>query len=334
LYIFRTRYRQTFHLHLKHSHPRESFKNLCSGPSEADFEAIISTALKTLEPFPTSDEQSLEKDYTVQDPENCPVVEHAGHLEDVPVLSEHSVSQSISYPSQERANCCGEGQGSQSVTLSEYKSPQQTETETSAELMERALVSEEAVDSACDLGTGNVESDQSVTIIDGSGLTSDEVQRVVGLAGDLSGGKQEVHHLVTLAGTDTEKSLFQIRGFNLEDSKIHEVVTLVNDFGSVSEVNRHTVTLLSNIMRHKAHEHSSVTHVSVTGNSDPSQENLVILPLGDAKVAIIQNDSFSNSYLVLPEQTTLLDVVSQQSDLIQKQAEKSIEQVTVYHVDQ
>jgi hypothetical protein len=225
-------------------------------------------------------------------------------------------------------NGCVDGQRTQIPTLSGYESPQQTETVTSLELVGSALVTEGVVDS------GNTELDQAVTIIDGSGLTSDEVQTIVDLAGDISGGKQEVCHLVTLAGTDMEKTLLQISGYNLEDSKIHRVLTLVNGLVSTAEANQHTGTLLNNVMQHKSNEHSTVTHVSVAGNSDTSQENLVILPLGESKVAVIQNDSFSNSHFVLDEQTTLLDLVAQQSELIQQQPEKSIKQVTVYHLDQ
>lgn len=324
--FFRARYRQTFHSHLKQSHPGESFKNLCNGPSEPDFEAIISTALETLEPFPAPDEQNIETDYSAQVPKNCPLVEDNDKLVDVPVLSEHLESQ-------DTVTGCVDGQQNPILTLSGYESPQQTETGTSLELMESALVTEGVVDSAHQLKSGNIESDQAVTIIDGSDLTSDEVQTIVGLAGDFIGGKQEVCHLVTLAGTDTEKTLLQISGYNLEDKKIHRVVTLVNGLVSTTEANQHTITLLNNVMQHKSTEHSTVTHVSVGGNSDTTQENLVILPLGESKVAVIQNDSFSNSHLILDEQTTLLDFVAQQSELIQHQPEKSIKQVTVYKLD-
>lgn len=288
--------------------------------------------METLEQFPASDEQNIETDYSAQVPENCPVVEDNDKLVDVPVLSEHLESQDIPCP-QDTVNGCINGQQNQILTLSGYESPQQTETGTSLELMESALVAEEVVDSAHQLKSGNIESDQAVTIIDGSDLTSDEVQTIVGLAGDFSGGKQEVCHLVTLAGTDMEKTLLQIIGYNLEDKKIHRVVTLVNSLVSTTEANQHTITLLNNVMQHKSNEHSTVTHVSVGGNSDTSQENLVILPLGESEVAVIQNDSFSNSHLILDEQTTLLDFVAQQSELIQHQPEKSIKQVTVYKLD-
>jgi hypothetical protein len=285
--------------------------------------------LKTLEPFPAADEQNMEIDYTAPVPENCPVIEDSDKLVDVPALSEHSVSQDISCPSQDTMNGCVDSKRTKILTLSGYESPQQTEIETSAELVESALVTEEVVDSAHQLNSGNIESDQAVTIIDGSGLTSDEVQTIVGLAGDLGGGKQEVCHLVTLAGTDMEKTFLQISGYNLEDSKIQRVVTLVSGTDTAREANQHTVTLLNNVVQHKSHEHSTVT-----ANSDPSQENLVILPLGESKVAVIQNDSLSNSHLVLDEQSTLLDFVAQQSELIQQQPEKCIKQVTVYHLDQ
>ncbi|XP_023701456.2 uncharacterized protein LOC111861265 isoform X3 [Cryptotermes secundus] len=330
---YTTRYRQTFHLHLKQSHPGESFKNLCNGPSEADFEAIISLALKTLGPFPASDEQNIETYYSAQVPENCPVIEDADKLVDVPDLSEHLVSQNIPC-TQDTVNGCVDGQQTQIPTLSGYESPQQTETATSLELVGSALVTEAVVGSAHQLISGNTESEQAVTIIDGSGLTSDEVQTIVDLAGDISGSKQEVCHLVTLAGTDMEKTLLQISGYNLEDSKIHRVLTLVNGLVSTAEANQHTGTLLNNVMQYKSNELSTVTHISVAGNSDTSQENLVILPLGESKVAVIQNDSFSNSHLVLDEQTTLLDFVAEQSELIQQQPEKSMKQVTVYHLPQ
>jgi hypothetical protein len=164
-----------------------------------------------------------------------------------------------------------------------------------------------------------------VTIIDGSGLTSDEVQTIVGLAGDFSGRKQEVCHLVTLAVTDMGKALLQISGCSLDDRKVHQVVTLVNGVVSTTEANEHTIMLLNNVMQHKSDEHSTVTPASAAGNTDASQGNLTICPLGDTKAAVIQNeqsDSFSNSHLVLDEQRTLLDIVDPQSELIQHQPEK------------
>jgi hypothetical protein len=326
LIFFRARYRQTFHSHLKQSHPGESFKNLCNGPSEADFEAIISTALKT-EPFPPPHEQNIEADYSAQVPENCPAVEDTNKSVDVSVLSEHLESQDLPCP-QDKVNGCADGKRNQILTLSGCESPQQTETGTSLELMRNALVTEGHL-----LNSGTTESNQAVTIIDGSGLTSDEVQTIVGLAGDFSGGKQEVCHLVTLADIGMEKTLLQISGYNLEDKKIHRVVTLVNGLVSTAEANPHTIMLLNNVRQHKSNEHSTVTHVSMAGNSDSSQENLVILPLAESKVAVIQNDSISKSHLILDEQTTLLDFVAQRSELMQCQPEKSIKQVTVYKLD-
>jgi hypothetical protein len=202
--------------------------------------------LKTLETFPSSDENNIEIDYTAQVPEDCPVVEDSDNMVDIPVLSEHSESHGIACPTHGTLNCCVDGQQNQIITLSEYDSPQQTGTETNTKHMESTMITEGVMNSEHELNTGNAESDQAVTIIDSSGLTSEEVQTIVGLAGDLHGGKQEVYHLVTLVGMDTKKTLFQISGFNSENSKIHQVVTFVNGLDSITEANQHTVTLLSN----------------------------------------------------------------------------------------
>lgn len=331
---YTARYRQTFHLHLKHSHPTESFKTLCNGPSEADFEAIISTALKTLEPFPASDEQNLEIDYITQVPEECPVMEGTDQLVDVPVLSEHLVSEGIPRSSQDTVNSYAEGKQNHVLALSEYEFPQQTETETNPELMEGVLVTEGVVDSASELSIGNIESPQAVTIIDGSGLTNDEVQKIVGLAGDLSGGKQEVCHLLTLATTETEKTLFQIGKFNLEDRKIRQVVTFVNDLDSVvTQANQHAVTLQNSVTQCEVPEHSTVAHVSVMDSCHINQRNLVVLPLGDTEVAVVQNDSSLDKHNVLDKQTALLDLVAEQSELIQQQPAICVEPVNVCHLD-
>jgi hypothetical protein len=295
---------------------------LCNGPTEADFEAIISAALKTLEPFPASDEQNLEIDYTTQVPEECPVMEDT-----VPVLSEHLVSEGIPCSSQDTVNSCVEGKQNHVLTMSEYEYTQQNETETNPELMEGACITEGVVDSANELNVENIETDQAVTIIDGSGLTSDEVQKIVGLAGDMRGGKQEVCHLVTFTTAETEKTFFQIGRFNLEDSEMQQVVTLVNDLGSVTEANQHAVTLLNNVTQYEAPQCSTVTHVSKMDNNDVSQGGLVVLPLGDAKVAVVQNDSSSDRPLVSDKQTTLLD-------LIQQQPAVCVMQVNVCHLDQ
>lgn len=328
IFLFRARYRQTFHLHLKHSHPTESFKNLCNGPSEADFEAIISTALKTLEPFPASDEQNLEVDYTTQVPEGCPVMEDSDQLVDVPVLSEHLVSEGIPRSSQDTVNCCAEDKQNHIVNLSEYEYPQENKTETNPELMEGVLVTRGVADSASGLNIGNIESDQAVTIIDGSGLTNDEVQTIVGLAGDLSTGKQEVCRLVTLATAETEKTLFHIGRFNLEDRNIRQVVTFVNDLDSVTQANEHAVGLLNNVTRCEAPERTSVAHVSMVDSGDINQGNLVVLPLGDTEVAVVQNDSSSDGHIVLDKQAALLDLVAQQSELA-----ICIKPVDVRHLD-
>jgi hypothetical protein len=316
LIFFRARYRQTFHLHLKHSHPTESFKNLCNGPSEADFEAIISTALKTLEPFPASDEQNLEIDYTTQVPEGCPVMEDSDQLVDVNVLSKHLVSEGIPCSSQDTVNSCAEDKQNHVITLLEYEYSQQSKTETNPERMEGVLVTKGVVDSTSELNIGNIESDQAVTVINGSGLTNDEVQKIVGLAGDLSTGKQEVCHLVTLATTETEKTLFHIGKFNLEDRKMHQVVTFVNDLDSVTRANQRAVRLLNNVTHCEASESTSVAHVSMMDSSDISQGNLVVLPLGDTEVAVVQNHSSSDRLNVLDKQTALLDLVAQQSELV------------------
>ncbi|KDR15247.1 Zinc finger and BTB domain-containing protein 48 [Zootermopsis nevadensis] len=324
---YTTRYRQTLHLHIKNSHPRQSFKNLCNGPSEADFEAIINTALKTMETFSSSDENNIEIDYVAQVPQDCPVVEDGESTVDISIVSEHSESHGITCASHGITTC----QQNHPMTLSEYDS-ELTETEPSTKHMESALVIEGIMNSTLELNTGSSESDQAVTIIDSSGLTSDEVQTIVGLAGDLHGGKQKVRHLVKLDGLGTEKTLFQISGFNSENSKIHQVVTLVNSHDSITEADQHTVRSLSNVMDQKSREHPTVTHVSLTGRSDRSQENLVILPLGGAKVALIQNDNFSNSRDMFNEQTALSDLVPEQSELIQQQSENSVKQVRVYHL--
>lgn len=78
------------------------------------------------------------------------------------------------------------------------------------------------------------------------------MQKIVGLAGDLSTGKQEVCHLVTLANTETEKTLFHIGRFNVEDRKIHQVLTFVNDLDSVTQANQSAVRLLSNVTQCEA----------------------------------------------------------------------------------
>lgn len=159
IFSFRTRYRQTFHGHVKRSHPTESFKNLCNGPSEADFEAVISTALKTLEPFPASDEQNLEIDYTSQVPEGCPVVEDSDQLVDVPVLSGQLVSESIAHSSQDTVNSCAENRQNHVVTVSEYECPERNKIETNPGLMEGMLITREIVYVASELNIRNIESD-------------------------------------------------------------------------------------------------------------------------------------------------------------------------------
>jgi hypothetical protein len=290
--------------------------------------------LKTLEPFPASDEQNLEIDYTTQVPEECAVMADTDQLVDVPVLCEHSVSESVPRSSQDTVNSCAEVKQNHALTLSEYQRPQQPETEANPELMEDVLVTEGVVDPASELNIGNIESDHAVTIISGSGLTDDEVQKIVGLAGDLSGRKQEVCHLVTLVTTEAEKTLFQIGKFNVEDRKIHQVVTFVNDLDSVTHANRHGVTLLSDVTRCEAPERSTVARVSMMGSSDINQGNLVVLPLGDTEVAVVQNDSSSDRHNVLDKQTALLDLVAQQSELIQQQPAICIKPVNVCHLDQ
>lgn len=315
-------------MHLKHSHPTESFKNLCNGPSEADFEAIINTALKTLEPFPASDEQNLETDYTTQVPERCRVMEDSDQLVDVPVLSERLVSEGIPHSSQDTANSCADDKQYHIVNLSEYEYPQQSKTETNPELVEGVLVTRGVVDSARELNIGNIESDQAVTIIDGSGLPNDEVQKIVGLAGDLSTGKQEVCRLVTLGTAETEKTLFHIGKYNLEDRKIHQVVTFVNDLDSVTQANQRAVKLLNNVTQCEAPERTSVARISMMDSSDISQGNLVVLPLGDPEVAVVQNDSSSDRHNVLDKQTALLDLVARQSELA-----ICIKPVDVRHLD-
>jgi len=270
--------------------------------------------LKTLEPFPASDEQNLETDYTTQVPEGCPVMEDSDQLADVRVLSEHLVSEGIPLSSQDTVNSCAEDKQNHIVDLSEYEYPRQ-KTEINPELVEGVLVTRGVVDSASELNIGNIVSDQAVTIIDGSGLTSDEVQKIVGLAGDLSTEKQEVCRLVTLATTETEKTLFHIGRFNLEDRKIHQVVTFVNDLDSVTQANQRAVRLLNDVTQREAPQRISVAHVSMMDSSDISQGNIEVIPLGDTEVAVVQNDSSSDGHNVLDKQTALLDLVAQQSEL-------------------
>lgn len=270
--------------------------------------------MKTLEPFPASDEQNLETDYTTQVPEGCPVMEDSDQLADVRVLSEHLVSEGIPLSSQDTVNSCAEDKQNHIVDLSEYEYPRQ-KTEINPELVEGVLVTRGVVDSASELNIGNIVSDQAVTIIDGSGLTSDEVQKIVGLAGDLSTEKQEVCRLVTLATTETEKTLFHIGRFNLEDRKIHQVVTFVNDLDSVTQANQRAVRLLNDVTQREAPQRISVAHVSMMDSSDISQGNIEVIPLGDTEVAVVQNDSSSDGHNVLDKQTALLDLVAQQSEL-------------------
>lgn len=262
--------------------------------------------MKTLEPFPASDEQNLEIDYTTQVPEGCPVMEDSDQLVHVPVLSEHLVSEGIPR-SEDKQNHV--------VNLLEYEYPQQNKTETNPELVEGVLVTRGVVDSAGGLNIGNIESDQAVTIIDGSGLTNDEVQEIVGVAGDPSTGKQDVCRLVTLAAAETEKTLFHIGKFNIEDRKICQVVTFVNDLESVTQANQCGVGLLNDVTQCEAPDRTSVAHVSMMDSSDISQGNLVVLPLGDTEVAVVRNDSSSDRHNVLDKQTALLDLVAQQSEL-------------------
>ena len=271
--------------------------------------------MKTLEPFPASDEQNLETDYTTQVPEGCPVMEDSDQLADVRGLSEHLVSEGIPLSSQDTVNSCAEDKQDHVVNLLEYEYPQQNKTEINPEVIEGVLVTRGVVDSASELNIGNIVSDQAVTIIDGSGLTSDEVQKIVGLAGDLSTEKQEVCRLVTLATTETEKTLFHIGRFNLEDRKIHQVVTFVNDLDSVTQANQRAVRLLNDVTQREAPQRISVAHVSMMDSSDISQGNIEVIPLGDTEVAVVQNDSSSDGHNVLDKQTALLDLVAQQSEL-------------------
>ena len=257
----------------------------------------------------------MEIDYTTQVPEGCPVMEDSDQLADVPVLSECLASEGIPRSSQDTVDCCAEDKQNHVVNLSEYKYPQQDKTEANPELMEGLLVTRGVVDSTSELNFGNTQSDQAVTIIDGSGLTSDEVQKIVGLAGGLSTGKQDVCRLVTLATTETEKTLFHIGRFNLEDRNIHQVVTFVNDLDSVTQANQRAVTLLNDVTQCEAPERISVAHVSMMDSSDIRQGDIEVLPLGDAEVAVVQNVTSSDRHSVLDKQTALLDLVAQQSEL-------------------
>jgi hypothetical protein len=111
--------------------------------------AIVSTALKTLEPFSASDEQNIETDLSTQVPENS--VEDTEKFVNVPGLSEHSLSQDIPCPSG-----CVDGQQNKILTLSGYESAQQTETGTSLDLIKSALVTVGVMDSAYQLNSGNI----------------------------------------------------------------------------------------------------------------------------------------------------------------------------------
>jgi hypothetical protein len=96
---------------------------------------------------------------------------------------------------------------------------------------------------------------------------------------------------VTLATTETEKTMFHLGRFNLEDRKVHQVVTFVNNLDSVTQANERSVRLLNNATQCEAPERTSVAHVSMMDSSDINQGNLVVLPLGDTEVAVVQNDS-------------------------------------------
>jgi hypothetical protein len=120
---------------------------------------------------------------------------------------------------------------------------------------------------------------------------------------------------VTLANTETEETLFHTGRFNVEDRKIHQVLTFVNDLDSVTQVNQSTVRLLNNVTQCEAPECPSVAHVSMMDSSDISQGNLVVLPLGDTEVAVVQNDSSSDRHNALDKQTALLDLVTEQREV-------------------
>ncbi|XP_069698366.1 zinc finger and BTB domain-containing protein 11-like isoform X3 [Periplaneta americana] len=323
---YTTRYRQTFHSHLKHSHPGESFKNLCVGPTDADFEAIINTALGKLESLPTYIEQNVEINYAAQISEERAVIEASDHFFEGTVLSEHSS------PYQETSNCLEDDGTSRLPPLPEYETSQGRCSITRNDL-ESTVITEEVTNSVLELNAGNVDSDQTVTVIDGSGLTNDEVQTIVSLAGDLNASKQDVHHLVTFSDA-TKKTIFPLSGFSTREDKIHQVVTLVDGLDTVSEIDQHTVALINNISHDKVADCSTVTHISLTGISKSNQENFVILPLEDSKVAVIQRDIHTDNHLVLDDQTALLDLVPHQTEFVQQQAEENVNQITVYHLNQ
>jgi hypothetical protein len=63
-------------------------------------------------------------------------------------------------------------------------------------------------------------------------------------------------------------------------------------------------------------------------SSDISQGNLVVVPLGDTEVAVVQSDSSSDRRNVLDKHTALIDLVAQQSELA-----ICIKPVDVRHLD-
>ncbi|PSN40209.1 hypothetical protein C0J52_17643 [Blattella germanica] len=268
----RTRFRQTLYLHIKNSHPGETFKTMGKGPSDADFQEIIDTALQNLEPFLPCEEQNMAADYINQNPED------SSNYLNVPVQASNP------FPA---VTCTEEASSSQILTLQKYKS--------SAPVMNNTLVNHKVVD---DLNAGIMQSDHAVAVIDSSG----EVQTVVNLT-----GKKKI------------QSLFPLNSFHFEGSKIQQVVTLVDSLHAVEETNEHAVMLLDNVVE-KSTEHRTVTHISLANNQNLGQENLVILPLGDSNVAIIQNENFStvqgDNPLVLDHQTALLDLIPEQTEII------------------
>ena len=181
---------------------------------------------------------------------------------------------------------------------------------------ENSLVTEEIVESMHNFNSETAHSNRTVSVIGSSEITDSNVQTVMNIDADLGTGKEDV------------QSLFPLNSFSIDDGKIHHVVTLVDNLNTVEETSQQTVMLLN-----KVSASSPVTHITLMENHNPSQENLVILPLGDAKVAIIQNENFSeiqgNNSLVLGDQSSLLDLMPDQNELI-NQTQENVNQVTVY----
>lgn len=63
--------------------------------------------------------------------------------------------------------------------MSEYECPEQNKTESNPGILEGVLITRGAVEAASELNIGNIESDEAVTVIGGSGLPNGEVLLVI-----------------------------------------------------------------------------------------------------------------------------------------------------------